>query len=311
MKRALVAIPPGALDAVESLRALGELGARLGEQYALGVIVERLKAIPDARLARRDVALRELATFCEPASDRKRAEAMAAKLSRYEAGRWRRDRAYDTPPPKYGEEDRALFKVLQNSPGSGAPREKTIRTMLGKTLPIPLAHESTDLVLEATENRSAALPPLKPTKAETLAVLVKEPDNAKFIGAWIINEDAEAQLDLIGSGGGSASTNGMYFPAGTGGNEFALVKGQPVVVAEQCPTLGTPGDIVLADLSQYILIEIGVQAAVSMDVSFDSDESVFRFRWRGDGKPAWASPITPYDGARPARRSSRWRRGSD
>jgi HK97 family phage major capsid protein len=113
---------------------------------------------------------------------------------------------------------------------------------------------------------------------------------------WIVNEDVEAQLDLIGSGGGSASTSGMYFPAGTGGNEFALVKGRPVIVSEQCATLGTPSDIVLADLSQCILIESGVQAAVSMDVSYDTGESVFRFRWRGDGKPAWASPITPYNG---------------
>jgi HK97 family phage major capsid protein len=113
---------------------------------------------------------------------------------------------------------------------------------------------------------------------------------------WIVNEDAEAQLDLITASGGLASTNGMYFPAGTGGNEFALVKGRPVIVAEQCPTLGTPGDIILADLSQYIIIEAGVQAAVSMDVSYLSDESIFRFRWRGDGKPAWASAITPFNG---------------
>jgi HK97 family phage major capsid protein len=130
--------------------------------------------------------------------------------------------------------------------------------------------------------------------AENIAVMWSRlPAPCRKRAVWIINEDAEAQLELIGS---TASTTGMYFPAGTGGNEFALVKGRPVIVAEQCPTLGTPGDIVLADLSQYIIIETGVQANVSMDVSFDTDESVFRFRWRGDGKPAWASPITPYNG---------------
>jgi hypothetical protein len=58
MKRTLVAIP---LDAVASLGALGELGARLGGEYELAaqVIAERLDAIPGARLALRDAAVRE------------------------------------------------------------------------------------------------------------------------------------------------------------------------------------------------------------------------------------------------------------
>jgi hypothetical protein len=60
---------------------------------------------------------------------------------------------------------------------------------------------------------------------------------------WLVNEDVEAQLELIGTA--SPSTIGLYVPQGVGGNEFALLKGRPVVVAEQCPALGTPGDICL------------------------------------------------------------------
>jgi HK97 family phage major capsid protein len=74
---------------------------------------------------------------------------------------------------------------------------------------------------------------------------------------WLANEDCESQLELIGT----ASTNGMYFPAGAGGSEFAFVKGRSVIVCEQPPTLGTPGDIVLADLSQYVLIDGGLKAS--------------------------------------------------
>ena len=109
---------------------------------------------------------------------------------------------------------------------------------------------------------------------------------------WIVNEDAEAQLEAIGT----ASTAGMYFPAGTGGNQFALIKGRPVVVAEQCPQLGTPGDIILADLSQYAIITGGMKTALSLDLRFDSDQGVFRFVWRGNGIPTWSTPITPFNG---------------
>jgi HK97 family phage major capsid protein len=53
---------------------------------------------------------------------------------------------------------------------------------------------------------------------------------------WIINEDAEAQLEQLGATA-TAGTFPMYFPNGQMGNEFALLKGRPVIVAEQCPTL--------------------------------------------------------------------------
>ena len=65
---------------------------------------------------------------------------------------------------------------------------------------------------------------------------------------WIVNEDAEAQFDQIGQSGSTPGTAGMYFPAGANGNEFALIKGRPVIVAEQSPLLGTPG-IVLRTLA--------------------------------------------------------------
>jgi hypothetical protein len=133
MTRTALAVTLDAPGAIGSFRALGDLGARLGGGYALAadIIASALAARPDARLARRDEALLDLAAYCPAPSERKRAEAMAGKLARYETGgRWLRDRAYDTPPPKYGPEDRALFAVLKASPGSGAPGVTTIRAVL-------------------------------------------------------------------------------------------------------------------------------------------------------------------------------------
>ena len=110
---------------------------------------------------------------------------------------------------------------------------------------------------------------------------------------WIVNEDAEGQLDATVTTVGVA---GAYFPAGFNGNQFARIKGRPVIVCEQCPTLGTPGDFVLADLSTYIIIDGGLQSALSLDVDFLTNQGVFRFVLRVDGKPAWNAPITPYNG---------------
>ena len=113
---------------------------------------------------------------------------------------------------------------------------------------------------------------------------------------WIVNEDAEGQLDALSQQTSIPSVAGAYFPAGEGGNEFARIKGRPVIVAEQCPALGTPGDIVLADLSQYIIIDGGLRSALSLDVDFLSYQGVFRFVLRVDGMPAWSTPIAPYNG---------------
>jgi hypothetical protein len=151
------------VDDVEDFRAAVAQWQALGgksERYAR-IIAARLDGLPGARVSVRDKALLALATCCPAPSELQRAIAMVAKLSRYETGgRWLRDRAYDTPPPKYGPEDRALFEIMQASPGSGAPHVTTIRGALArarrvaKTLAVPLGNDSADLVLEATANRS-------------------------------------------------------------------------------------------------------------------------------------------------------------
>lgn len=113
---------------------------------------------------------------------------------------------------------------------------------------------------------------------------------------WIVNEDAEAQLDALSAAGTSGSTIGMYFPAGTGGNPYPLLKGRPVLVAEQCQMLGTPGDIILGDFSQYAIIDSRLKSDLSLHVLWTSFQGVFRFVLRVAGLPMWSTPITPYNG---------------
>ena len=114
---------------------------------------------------------------------------------------------------------------------------------------------------------------------------------------WLINQDCEPQLDqmgqIVGTGGAP-----VYVPeGGLSGARPAMLKGRPVVATEYNSALGTPGDILLADLSQYTKIDKGgVETAQSMHVAFLTDESVFRITYRVDGKPMWTAPITPYKG---------------
>ena len=87
-------------------------------------------------------------------------------------------------------------------------------------------------------------------------------------------------------------------PGGLSGDRFARLKGAPVIPTEFNPTLGTVGDIMLVDLSQYLLIDKGgPQADSSIHVRFINNEKTFRFIYRVDGRPLWNTVLTPAKGS--------------
>jgi hypothetical protein len=62
--------------------------------------------------------------------------------------------------------------------------------------------------------------------------------------------------------------------------------------------LGTVGDIILADLSEYILVDKGgVKEDVSISVRFLYDEMAYRFVYRYDAAPMAAAPTTSFKGS--------------
>jgi HK97 family phage major capsid protein len=71
-----------------------------------------------------------------------------------------------------------------------------------------------------------------------------------------------------------------------------------VIVIEQAASVGTLGDVILADFANgYVLAEKGgIAADMSIHVRFEYDESCFRFVMRVDGQPVLANAITPYKG---------------
>lgn len=110
---------------------------------------------------------------------------------------------------------------------------------------------------------------------------------------WLINQDANPQLDQLVIGTDAPPRFIDY-----GADGILRMKGAPVIEVEYAQTLGTSGDIMLASLSQYQVIEKGdVQQTSSIHVAFLTDETAFRFIYRIGGAPLWHSPVTPLHGS--------------
>lgn len=116
--------------------------------------------------------------------------------------------------------------------------------------------------------------------------------------AWFINQDIETQLYTMTMSIGTGGIPVYLPPGGLSTSPYATLMGRPVIPIEHAATLGTVGDIMLADLSQYLLIEKdGMRTDTSMHVRFLNDEQTFRFVMRVNGMPIWQSAITPYKGS--------------
>ncbi|QXZ79656.1 phage major capsid protein [Rhizobium sp. L51/94] len=135
------------------------------------------------------------------------------------------------------------------------------------------------------------------------------PARSRKNAVWIVNQDVEPQLyqfnvkikNVAGTEnvGGIAAPQIMFTPAGQGGNQYATLMGRPIIPVEYAATLGTAGDIMLVDLTQYLAIDKGpMEAASSIHVRFIYDETCFRFVYRFNGQPIWSVPMTPYKGTK-------------
>jgi HK97 family phage major capsid protein len=114
---------------------------------------------------------------------------------------------------------------------------------------------------------------------------------------WLIAQDAMPQIGVlsitVGTGGAPVFIADIKNPLGSS------LLGRPIIWSPHCQTLGTTGDIILADLSQYITTTkagMGMETATSIHVKFIYDETAFRFVYRFDGQPWWASARTPKHG---------------
>jgi HK97 family phage major capsid protein len=114
-------------------------------------------------------------------------------------------------------------------------------------------------------------------------------------GVWLANRDTFPSLATM-----SLTLNVPVYlpPGGASAAPYGTLFGMPLLFIETASTLGTAGDIVLADMSQYLVIEKGgLNGASSMHVKFVEDEMCYRWTYRNDGRPIWKSALTPYKGS--------------
>lgn len=114
---------------------------------------------------------------------------------------------------------------------------------------------------------------------------------------WFVNQDVEPALQTLSLDVGTGGVPLYVPPGGISEAPYARLKGLPVVPIEYCKTLGTVGDIVLANLKSYAVgIRGMVDQSESMHLKFDYAQTAFRFIFEVDGQPYMDSPITPANG---------------
>jgi HK97 family phage major capsid protein len=112
---------------------------------------------------------------------------------------------------------------------------------------------------------------------------------------WHISRAAMPQL--LALNGPAANPSYIFIPNAREGAPGTLF-GFPIYYTEKLPTLGTSGDILLADWNYYI---IGDRQATTVDNSmhyrFQYDLTAWRAVHRVDGQPWLSAPLTLADGA--------------
>lgn len=114
---------------------------------------------------------------------------------------------------------------------------------------------------------------------------------------WIANQEIEPQLMGMVIPAGSASTSSFpaYLPAGgISAKPFDTLLGKQVIYTEATSALGTVGDLIFADMSQYLAVVKGggIRQDVSMHLWFDQDTNAFRFILRIGGQGWWNATVT-------------------
>lgn len=115
---------------------------------------------------------------------------------------------------------------------------------------------------------------------------------AKFGGSlvWIASQTTLPQLTAMVDGG----SHRIWVPNATGiaGTPPGTLFGIPVLLSERSVALGTAGDLMLCDLSYYLVKPgSGPFVATSEHVHFTTNRTVIKIFWMLDGQPWLDAPI--------------------
>lgn len=139
-----------------------------------------------------------------------------------------------------------------------------------------------------------------------VAMMARMPAKSFRNAVWLVNQDLMTQIPQLGF----AVTDGTTTNVGAGalytapgamanGSPYGSLWGRPIVPTEACAPIGDLGDIILADLSQYLTVTKagGVKSDVSIHLFFDTNTTAFRFVLRMNGQPWLSSAIARKSGS--------------
>lgn len=131
---------------------------------------------------------------------------------------------------------------------------------------------------------------------------IKYDDLANMLGrfygetpVWVASISAKAKLLLMNGPSGNPS----YLWGNTSTGIPSTLMGYPIIFTDKLPALGTRGDIVLADMSYYLVgnRENATTVETSEQQLFTQNKTVFRIVHRVGGMPWLSAPITLMDGS--------------
>jgi HK97 family phage major capsid protein len=152
------------------------------------------------------------------------------------------------------------------------------------------------LVTQAAEGGQASATFLY---ANAVKMWARLPAKCRKNAIWLINQDLEPQMQQFVVPGTSPSYPAYLPPGGLSAMPYGTLLGRPVVAVEECSALGTVGDVILADLTQYLLLMKtgGFKSDVSIHLYFDTGHVAFRFEMRVGGQSYWPTPVARKNGS--------------
>lgn len=139
-----------------------------------------------------------------------------------------------------------------------------------------------------------------------VAMMARMPAQSFGRSVWLINQDVvpsilKAGFAVTTVAGTAAGAGALYLPPNGLANSstYGSLIGRPIIVTEACATLGTAGDVILADLTQYLSVVKagGLRSDTSIHLWFDQNTTAFRFVLRMNGQPWLSAAIARKNGS--------------
>jgi len=163
----------------------------------------------------------------------------------------------------------------------------------GSGRPMGLLHAPGTLVID----KQAGQDPATVVSQNILDMVASLPAESHGSACWVVNPELLEQLYKLNVEVGTGGSAMPLWKWKAGGELYNKLAGFDCIANEHCSAPGLLGDLFLADLSKYCIIEKKTRETISAHLYFLSGEQAFRLIYRFDGQPLWSAPIVPANGS--------------